>query len=128
MKQISTPTAPAPAGHYSQAVVHQGLIYVAGQVPRAAYPGGDAPISFEQQADLVFRNLAAILDSAGSDLGHVLKLTIYLTDLSAWSKADEICSRVFGTHRPARTTVPVPALLHSYKIEIDVIAAIRAKD
>jgi len=127
MDYVVTPRAPQAAGHYSQAVSHQGLVYVAGQVPRLNGPSGnpECPASIEAQAVLVFHNLAAILEAANSGIDRVLKLTIYLTDLGAWGTVNEICATVFGAHRPARTMVPVSNLRHHYQIEIDAIAAVR---
>lgn len=126
MHFISTDGAAKPAGHYSQAVVHQGLVYVAGQVPK--YPLGrtECPGSFEDQARLVLENIAKILEAANSGIEHVLKVTVYLVDINMWQKMDEIYGSFFGCHRPARTTVPVPALRHPYQVEIDVIAAVRS--
>jgi 2-iminobutanoate/2-iminopropanoate deaminase len=120
MKYISTPEAPQPAGHYSQAVEYQGLIFVAGQVPR---PGREPPASIEDQASLTLSNLAAILEAAGSGMDRVLKVTVYLTEIETWDRVNVVYARFFGAHRPARTVVPIGALRNNYRIEVDAIAA-----
>ena len=101
MKTISTPNAPQPAGHYSQAVVCGGVIYVAGQLggdvtsPDAEL--GDARAQTEQ----ALANVAAILDAAGSGLRHVLQMTVYITDIGLWPEVNEAYAAVLGDHKPA---------------------------
>ena len=125
MRSISTPNAPAARGHYSQAVVHGDLVYVAGQLPiDPADPGGRLE-SFEAQARQVLANVAAILDAAGSSLDRVLKATVYITDLAHWPQFNAIYAQALGAHRPARTVVPVAGLHYGYLVEMDVIAALR---
>ena len=125
MKAISTDAAPAARGHYSQAIVHGGLVYVAGQLPIDA----DAPerrlATFEEQAERVIDNVAAILSAAGSGLDLVLKATVYIADLAHWPAFNAIYARRLGAHKPARTVVPVAGLHYGYLVEMDVIAAVR---
>src|SRR5437660_1086735 len=121
MRAVQTDAAPIPAGHYSQAIVHGDLVFVAGQLPidpanRSAPPG---PI--EAQAERTLQNLAAILEAAGSGLQHVLQLTIYIADNDLWGPVNETCARLFGEHRPARTIVPVKELHYGYLVEIQAI-------
>lgn len=124
MKTIATPDAPTPAGHYSQAVVHQGVVYVAGQLaidPRdRERPAG--PIG--EQTELAMRNVATILEAAGSGLDRVLQMTIYISDISLWGEVNEVYARMMGAHRPARAIVPTRDLHHGYQIEIQAIAAV----
>lgn len=124
MRAISTPDAPSPAGHYSQAIVHQGLVYVAGQLaidPRdRERPVG--PIG--EQTEQAMRNVAAILEAAGSGLDRVLQMTIYVSDISLWGEVNEVYARIMGDHRPARAIVPTRDLHHGYQIEIQAIAAV----
>lgn len=126
MKPIHTDGAPSPAGHYSQAIVHAGLVYVAGQLPirPGASRGGDVG-SIEEQTEQTLRNVAAILEAAGSGLDRVLQMTIYVSDMSLWSGVNAVYARVLGGHRPARAVVPVKDLHHGYQIEIQAIAALR---
>lgn len=126
MKSIRTANAPTPAGHYSQAIVHAGLVYVAGQLPiRPGGARGGAVGSIEEQTEQTLRNVAAILEAAGSALDHVLQMTIYVSDMSLWSDVNAAYARVMGEHRPARAVVPVKDLHHGYQIEIQAIAALR---
>ena len=128
MRSVSTPNAPAARGHYSQAVVHAGLVYVAGQLPiDPADPADPARRleSFDAQARQVLANVAAILEAAGSSLDRVLKATVYVADLAHWPQFNAIYAEVLGEHRPARTVVPVAGLHYGYLVEMDVIAALR---
>lgn len=128
MKTISTDRAPAARGHYSQAVVHDGLVYVAGQLPFA--PGESEPKarSFEEQAELVLANVVAILEAAGSSTERILKATVYVAGIEHWPAFNAIYARRLGTHRPARTVVPVERLHYGFLVEMDVIAALRDQD
>ena len=125
MKTISTEAAPAARGHYSQALVHDGVIYVAGQLPIVAEAPERRLATFEEQAERVIDNVAAILAAAGSGLDLVLKSTVYITDVAHWPAFNAIYARRFGAHKPARTVVPVAGLHYGYLVEMDVIAAIR---
>ena len=125
MKTISTDRAPAARGHYSQAVVHGGLVYVAGQLPIDPADPDRRVAAFEEQAERVIDNVAAILAAAGSGLDLVLKSTVYITDLAHWPAFNAIYARRFGAHKPARTVVPVAALHYGYLVEMDAIAALR---
>ena len=124
MKIVSTDSAPAPAGHYSQAVIHGGLVFVAGQLPKDAETGEIGSGSIVEQTRLVLVNLSRILEAAGSDLEHVLKVTVYVPDISMWGSVNAIYAEFFGDHKPARVVVPTRDLHHGCLIEIDAIAAL----
>jgi 2-iminobutanoate/2-iminopropanoate deaminase len=128
MRYIFTREAPEPAGHYSQAVLHGGLIYISGQVPRYWHTTTECPDSIEEQTHLVLSNMSAILAAADSGIDRVIKMNVYLTDMEAWGKVNEVYSAFFAGHRPARTVVPVPVLRYRYRIEIDAVAAVRGFD
>lgn len=128
MKFISTPDAPTPAGHYSQAVVHNGLVFVAGQLPIDPADPARPPGTIEQQTARALANVSAILSSAGSGLDRVLQMTIYVADVSLWGKVNAVYSHVMGDHRPARAVVPSGELRHGMLIEIQAIAALDAED
>ena len=124
MKSIKTGKAPLPGGHYSQAIVHNGLVYVSGQLPIDPQTGEKQTGSIEEQTKFVLQNLSAILDASGSSLNQVLKVTVYISDISLWGKVNEVYAEIFGDHRPARAIVPTRDLHFGFKIEVDAIAAI----
>ena len=128
MRLVSTKDAPAPAGHYSQAVVHGGLVFVAGQLAidpaRPDAPAGDV----EEQTERALRNVEAILRAAGASLSHVLSMTVYVTDIAHWPRVNAAYARVLGEHRPARAVVPVKDLHHGFLVEIQAIAALPSRD
>ena len=125
MKTISTPDAPEARGHYSQAIVHGGMVYVAGQLPGVPGHPDRRLESFEEQARQVIANVAAILAAADSSLQDVVKATVYITDVADWPAFNAVYAEAFGAHRPARTVVPVAGLHYGYRVEMDVIAALR---
>ena len=127
MKTIFTKSAPGPAGHYSQAIVHNDTVYACGQLPIDPVSGEKKTGLIEEQTEQVMKNLAEILRAAGSDMNQVLKVTVYLADMSLWERLNAVYARFFGEHRPARTVVPAPNLHHGFQVEIDAIAAIKKK-
>jgi 2-iminobutanoate/2-iminopropanoate deaminase len=124
MKKIKLPNAPEPAGHYSSAVEHNGLIFVSGQLPRDAVTGEVETGSIEAQTELALRNVEAILKEAGSDLNHVLQMTIYVSEMELWDRVNTVYASVLDGHKPARAIVPVKDLHFGTKIEIQAIAAV----
>ena len=125
MKLVSTARAPTARGHYSQAVVHDGIVYVAGQLPIVPGEPDRRLPTFEEEARQVIDNVEAILEEAGSGLALVLKATVYIADISHWPAFNAIYAGKLGGHKPARTVVPVAALHYGYMVEMDVIAAVR---
>ncbi len=123
IKEISTPNAPQPAGHYSQAVVYNNLVFVAGQLSIDPQTGEHRTGPIEEQTELALRNVAEILRAAGSDLSRVLKMTVYVSDINLWGAVNAVYSRVLGDHKPARATIPTGALHHGFLIEIEAVAA-----
>ena len=126
MKMISTSDAPAPAGHYSQAVVHDGLVFVSGQLAVDAATGRKFVGTIEQQTKIALENVAAILRAAGSDIDHVLKTTVYISDIELWGRVNDVYADFFGGHRPARAVVPTRELHHGLLVEIEAIATVLA--
>jgi 2-iminobutanoate/2-iminopropanoate deaminase len=122
MKKIQTDKAPNPAGHYTQAIEASGFIFVSGQLGiNASHP--DDPVgSIEEQTHQVLQNVRAILNAAGTDLNHVVKSTVYISDIALWGTVNTIYSSYFSDHRPARAIVPTRDLHHGYQIEMEVIA------
>ena len=123
---IRTAAAPAPGGHYSQAIVSGGLVFVSGQLSIDPVSGERRTGPIAQQTEMVLKNLAAILLASGSDLGHVLKTTIFIADISLWGEVNEVYARVFGEHRPARSVVPTKELHYGFLIELEAIAAVKS--
>jgi len=120
---VSTSNAPTPAGHYSQAVVYNGLVFVAGQLPIDPSTGERLTGSIEQQTEQCLKNIEEILKAAGSDLNRVLKMTVFISDIELWSAVNVVYARMMGEHRPARAVVPVKELHYGFKIEIEAVAA-----
>jgi len=123
--RIVTPNAPTPAGHYSQATVHNGTVYVAGQLSIDPATGEKLKGTIEEQTERTLRNVEAILHAAGSDFAHLLKVNVYVTDIAFWPRVNAVYARVVGSEMPARAVVPVPALNHGLLIEIDAVAAVK---
>lgn len=125
MEKIKLLNAPESKGHYSPAVVHNGLIFVSGQLPRDAMTGEVETGAIERQTELALRNVEDVLKAANSDLNHVLQFTIYVSEMELWDKVNETYASVLGEHKPARAIVPVKDLHFGTKIEIQAIAAVR---
>ena len=124
MDEIKAQAAPEPAGHYAQAVVHMGLVFVSGQLPVDPNKGVGQVGSIEAQTRQVLANLEAILSEAGCRKQDVLKTTVYIADISLWDRVNEVYAQFFGSHRPARAVVPSRELHFGYQVEIEAIAAI----
>ena len=125
MRRIHTEAAPVPAGHYSQAIEHAGLVFVAGQLPIDPESGPLTDAGLGRQTEQVLRNIAAILSEAGSGLDRVVQMTIYVSDIDGWDEVNEAYTRVMGDHRPARAVIPVGELHHGVGLEVEAIAAVR---
>ena len=124
IEKVLTHNAPQPAGHYSQAVVHNGIVYVAGQLPIDPQTGERRIDSIEDQTEQALKNLFEILRAAGSDIDHVLKTTVYISDIELWDRVNAVYARLFGDHRPARAVVPTRNLHFGFQVEIEAIAAV----
>lgn len=112
-----------PAGHYAPAIVHNGLVFVSGILPKNLQTGetyNQLPI--EEQARVVLQNLATILDAAGSSPEKVLKTTVYVADIDLWQRVNAVYASFFGAHKPARSIVPTPKLHFDVLIELEAIA------
>ena len=120
---VNTKDAPTPAGHYSQAVVYNGLVFVAGQLATDPQTGEKRLGSIEEQTEQALKNVGEILKAADSDLSRVLKMTLYISDIDLWGRVNEVYARVLGEHRPARAVIPTKELHHGFLIEIDAVAA-----
>lgn len=121
-KIISTNEAPAAVGPYSQAVRAGSLLFCAGQIPLDPKSGKILSEDISEQTRRVMENIAAILKAAGLTFDHIVKTTIFLTDLGDFQTVNEIYGSHFKQEPPARSTVQVSALPKGAKVEIEVIA------
>ena len=118
---IQTDHAPAALGPYSQAVRYGSLVFLSGQVALDPATGKLVDGGIAEQARQVFRNLQAVCEAAGGDLGGVLKLTIYLSDLTHFATVNEIMAGIFSRPYPARATIGVAALPLGAAIEVEAV-------
>ena len=124
IKRITTTDAPTPAGHYSQGVVHNGLVFVSGQLSVDPKTGEKKLGSIEEQTEQALSNVHGILKAAGSDWSKVLKMTLYVSDINLWEAVNKVYIKVLGEHRPARAVIPTGPLHYGFLIEIEAVAAI----
>lgn len=124
IKRIQTTDAPTPAGHYSQGVVHNGVLYVSGQLSVDPKTGEKKLGPIEEQAEQALSNVHGILRAAGTDWDRVLKMTLYIADINLWEAVNKVYIRVLGENRPARAVIPTGPLHHGFLIEIDAVAAL----
>jgi 2-iminobutanoate/2-iminopropanoate deaminase len=120
---IHTPNLPKPAGPYSPGMRLDNLVFVSGQGATDPATGKLAGDGVEIQTEQVLRNIQAILQAAGSDLQYVLRCGVFLIDIKEFQKMNAVYERMFGAHRPARTTIQAAGLPGAgLMVEIDCIA------
>ena len=121
-KQIQTTQAPSAIGPYSQAIRIGEFLYTSGQI--ALNPENMEMMNgaIEEETEWVLKNLEAILKADGMSLAHVIKTTVYLTDLGEFARVNQVYENFFGETKPARACVQVVALPKGAKVEIDAIA------
>ncbi|HRP09023.1 MAG TPA: RidA family protein [Gemmatimonadales bacterium] len=124
MKLISTPSAPAAIGPYSQAMVSGGFLYTAGQIALDPESMEIVEGGIAEQTERVFTNLGAVLAAAGADFSSVVKTTVFLRDMADFAAMNEVYARFMGDHRPARSTVAVAGLPRDVRVEIELVAAV----
>ena len=124
LKVVATDQAPGAIGPYSQAIIANGFVFTAGQV-------GFDPKKMEivgktvgEQTEQVLKNLAAVLQAAGSGLDRVVKTTVFLADMADFQAMNEVYAKHFGNHKPARSTVAAAGLPRNARVEIEVVAAV----
>lgn len=127
LRQISTEKAPSAIGPYSQAIIANGFLFTAGQIPLDPIAGQIVPGGIVEQTERVMENLQAVLSAAGAAWTDVVKTTVYLHDLSHFPTVNEIYAKWLGDARPARSTVQVPGLPRGALVEIDAIALLGSK-
>ena len=126
LTRVTASNLPSPVGPYSPCIVVGNLVFVSGQSGREPGTGNIEP-GVEAQTEQVLENIAAILEAAGSNLAHVIRCGVFLVDMGEFQKMNAVYARVFGDHRPARTTVEVSGLPGpGLRVEIDAIAIVPA--
>jgi 2-iminobutanoate/2-iminopropanoate deaminase len=119
---INTPHAPAPIGPYNQAILSDNTLYISGQVCIDPATGQLKNKDLQEETHQVMHNLKAILQAAEMDFSHVLKTSIFLTDMHQFGAVNEVYGKYFETDFPARETVQVSALPKFVNVEISMIA------
>jgi 2-iminobutanoate/2-iminopropanoate deaminase len=120
---VSTPAAPKPAGPYSQGIRAGNLLFVAGQIPIHPESGEVVQGDIRAQTQQALTNLGAILNAAGGSYAHVVRTTVFLSDLNDFAGMNDVYGSFFSAPTPARSTVQVARLPRDVRIEIDAIAA-----
>ena len=122
-KIITTLNAPAPIGPYNQAILSDKTLYISGQIPLIPNSMEILNSTIEEETDLVMNNLKAILEAVQMTFNHVVKTSIFLSDMDDFAKVNDIYGRYFDNDTaPARETIAVKALPKSVRVEISMIA------
>lgn len=124
MHSISTEKAPAAIGPYSQGVIVNGLLFASGQIALDPATGEIVGTTVEEQAAQVMKNVAALLEAAGTDFDHVVKTTCFLDNIGDFVKFNAVYAESFGEKLPARSAVGVDALPKGALVEVEVIASV----
>lgn len=121
---VSTDSAPAPGGHYAQAVRTDSALYISGQLP--IRPDGTRmnDADFDAQARLAMSNVLAVLAAGGGAPSDLAKVTAYIVGIDNWPRFNAIYAEILGEIRPARSVVPVPELHYGFLVEIDAVASL----
>lgn len=125
MKQVvKTENAPQAIGPYAQAIIAGNMVYTSGQIPLDPRTGEFVSGGIAEQTEQVLRNLAAVLEAAGSNLERAVKTTVFLADMSDFAVMNEVYARHFKAEPPARSTVQAARLPRDARVEIEVVALI----
>ena len=119
---INTPDAPAPIGPYSQAVRIDNTLYLSGQVAINPKTGNLETGNIQTETSRVMQNLKAVLQAAGMEFTHVVKTTIFLSDMNLFASVNEVYGKYFSADFPARETVAVKTLPKNVNVEISMVA------
>ena len=126
LRRVHTDHAPAAIGPYSQAIVVDEWVFCSGQIPLDPATGELVGETIDEQTDQALRNLAEVLDEAGSSLQHVGKTTVFLADMNDFARMNKVYEEHFGEHRPARAAIQAAALPRVCNVEIECIARLSA--
>lgn len=124
LKTIQTENALRPAGHYSQGIIHNDVLYVSGQFSIHPDTGEKVFGTAAEEAAQILVNLEGILEAAGTSIDRVIKVVVYVADIGYWDEVNAVYSAAFGDHKPVRTVVPTNELHFGFKVEMDFIAAV----
>src|SRR5260370_41356805 len=123
-KIVATEKAPKAIGPYSQAIVHNGLAFLSGQIPLDPATGQVVEGDIAVQTARVLDNLSAVLAACGASLESVVKTTVYFQDMREFARMNEVYGRYFAANPPARSTVEAARLPRDVRVEIDAIAIV----
>ncbi len=123
LQKISTDKAPAAIGPYSQGIIVNGMLFASGQIPINPATGEIEGTDISAQAELVCKNIGALLEAAGTDYTKVIKTTCFLADMGDFAAFNEVYAKYF-TEKPARSCVAVKTLPKNVLCEVEVIAAV----
>jgi 2-iminobutanoate/2-iminopropanoate deaminase len=121
---IKTSKAPAPIGPYNQAIQANGMLFISGQIPIIPATGELEEGGIKAETEQVMQNLKAILEEAGLDFSHVVKTSIFISDMNDFVDVNEVYGKYYGEDAPARETIAVKTLPKSVNVEISCIAAL----
>lgn len=119
---VNTYDAPLPAGHYSQGIVAENIIFVSGQLPVVPLTGAMETGDISRQTYQALRNVQSIVVAAGGDLTTIVRTTIYTTDVNDWEEINRVYADFFGPTQPARSIITVAGLHHGFLVEIEAVA------
>src|SRR6185295_3780018 len=122
--RVQTENAPAAIGPYSQAIKAGGIVFASGQIPIDPKTGEFVQGGISEQTERVLKNLAAVLEAAGSSLDQVVKTTVFLADMKDFAAMNEVYGRFFSGVTPARATVAAAGLPRDARVEIEAIAVV----
>src|SRR5260221_2849904 len=123
-KIVATEKAPKAIGPYSQAIVHNGLAFLSGQIPLDPATGQVVEGDIAVQTARVLDNLTAVLEACGASLENVVKTTVFIKDMGEFARVNEVYGRYFAANPPARSTVEAASLPRDVRVEIDAIAIV----
>lgn len=123
-KVFCSDKAPKPKGPYSQAVIHNGLLYISGQIPVNPETGIIVRGTIEEEAEIVLNNIKAIIEDAGAGMKDVLKVTCYLADMDDFERFNNVYKEYFREEPPARTTIEAKRLPLDVQVEIDAVVSL----
>ena len=123
-KAVATDNAPKAIGPYSQAIIHNGMAFLSGQIPLDPGTGQVVEGDIAAQTARVLENLKAVLEASGSGLDKVVKTTVFIKDMGEFSKMNEVYGKYFSENPPARSTIEAARLPRDVRVEIDAIAIV----